>query len=59
MPKGRYGVSLTANLVDDAVERTLIYTSCPSLDQVTQINNKFVFECGELDPLVCSRVPDF
>ena len=59
MPKGRNRVSLTTNFVDDSVKCTLIHTSCPSLDQVTQIYDKFVFECGELDPLMCSRVPDF
>lgn len=58
MPKCRDGESLANGFVDNSVKRAFIHTSGPSLDQVTKVDNEFVFKCGQRYPLLGSSVPN-
>lgn len=58
MPKCRHCVSLTTDLIDNAMKGTLVHAPGPSLDQIAQIDDEFIFESRKLDPLVRSGMPN-
>jgi hypothetical protein len=58
MPKCQHRVSLSTDLVDNAMGVTFLHAAGLSLDQIAQIDHEFIFERWKLDPLVRGGVPD-